>query len=320
MMVTGMGKKLNIDSFIGKTYSRLTVVRECEDNLPRKARKVWCTCSCGRDSLVKVALIQLRNGQTKTCGCSGMPSIGSVLKNSQGLEFKVLAFVDGFCRGGKVTKIRIKFLQTGYERDVMPKEVKTGALKDLMYPSIAGVGYVGEGAFKTLHDHRLHYQTWLDMIKRCYKPKDDMTAKTYKDITVCKEWYNYQNFAKWFDENYIEGFELDKDFKVLGNKVYSPTTCVFLPAEINGFLTGGLKRGIHFCNSKGKWVAQCQNGEVTSGGKKRQTYLGVFDNELSALNAYKTFKLDKLRVLREKYIDIDTLVFNNIEWLIINLK
>lgn len=167
----------------------------------------------------------------------------------------------------KTTKIRIKFLHTGYERDVMSKEVKNGAVKDLMYPSIAGVGYIGEGYFKTRHDHKLHYQTWLDMIKRCYKPKDDMTAKTYRGVTVCEEWHNYQNFAKWFDENYIEGFKLDKDFKVLGNKVYSPTTCVFLPAEINSFLTGGLKRGIHFCKSKKKWVAQCQNKELTSSGK-----------------------------------------------------
>lgn len=54
--------------------------------------------------------------------------------------------------------------------------------------------------------------------------------------------------------------------------------------------------------------------------KIKQTYLGAFDNELVALNVYKTFKLDKLKVLREEYSNIDNSVFNNIEWLINNLK
>lgn len=316
-----MGKKLDINDYIGKTYGRLTIISECEDNLPRQGRKVWCSCSCGRSSLVKALLIQLRNGDTKTCGCRGMPSIGNVFKNSQGLAFKVVDFVDSDCRQNmKTTKVRIKFLGTGYERDVLPKEVRNGNVKDLMHPSIAGVGCIGEGNFKTKHEHILHYQTWSDMIKRCYQPKNTSIAKNYKGVTVCEEWHNYQVFAKWFDEYHVTGCHLDKDLKVFGNKVYSPTTCVFVPVDINSFLTGGLKRGIHFNNSKGKWIAQCQDGEICSTGKKKQTYLGTFDNENDALNAYKTFKLNKLRSLKIKYIHIDPLLFENIERFIINLK
>ena len=36
---------------------------------------------------------------------------------------------------------------------------------------------------------------------------------------------------EWFDKNYIEGWHLDKDLIVKGNKVYSPTTCMLPPGD-----------------------------------------------------------------------------------------
>jgi hypothetical protein len=139
-------------------------------------------------------------------------------------------------------------------------------------------------------------------------------------VEVCKEWHNYQTFAEWYYKYHIEGYRLDKDLKVMGTKVYSPETCTFIPVELNSFLTGGLKRGIHYSKSKGKWIAQCQNGEVCSNGKKRQTYLGTYINEEDALNAYKTFKIGKLLELRQRFSDVDTILFDNIESFIVNLK
>lgn len=63
-----------------------------------------------------------------------------------------------------------------------------------------------------------------------YLPKN---KPTYEGCTVCDEWLYFSNFKKWFDENYIEGFQLDKDIIIRGNKVYSPQTCCFVPKEIN---------------------------------------------------------------------------------------
>ena len=47
------------------------------------------------------------------------------------------------------------------------------------------------------------------------------------------EWHNFQVFAKWFDENYMEGFQLDKDIKIEGNKIYSSGTCLFVSPTNN---------------------------------------------------------------------------------------
>ena len=47
--------------------------------------------------------------------------------------------------------------------------------------------------------------------------------------SVCEEWKHFSNFKKWFDENYIEGFDIDKDILIKGNKVYSPEACSFVP-------------------------------------------------------------------------------------------
>lgn len=45
--------------------------------------------------------------------------------------------------------------------------------------------------------------------------------------------YFFSNFAEWFDKHHVEGWELDKDILVSGNRTYSPETCCFVPHEIN---------------------------------------------------------------------------------------
>lgn len=74
---------------------------------------------------------------------------------------------------------------------------------------------------------------WRNMIARCYGLSDLKKHPTYKDCDVCDEWLIFSNFKKWFDENYVEGYQLDKDILQKGNKVYSPDTCCFVPHEIN---------------------------------------------------------------------------------------
>lgn len=77
---------------------------------------------------------------------------------------------------------------------------------------------------------------WRDMLQRCYDSNFVENNHTYTGCSVCDEWLYLSNFKKWFEENYVEGYQLDKDILVKGNKVYSPETCCFVPREITLYL------------------------------------------------------------------------------------
>ena len=85
-----------------------------------------------------------------------------------------------------------------------------------------------------------NYNTWRKILERGYDKKFKDKYPTYKDVTVCEEWHNFQVFAKWCEENYnpnfMEGWAIDKDIIIKGNKIYSPETCAFVPAEVNNIV------------------------------------------------------------------------------------
>lgn len=86
------------------------------------------------------------------------------------------------------------------------------------------------------------YNLWFQMLRRCYDTTQHERPKgrAYADCTVCDRWKMLSCFAK--DIQKLEGYNdwltkigycLDKDTKVLGNKVYSKATCCFIPASEN---------------------------------------------------------------------------------------
>jgi hypothetical protein len=110
---------------------------------------------------------------------------------------------------------------------------------DNYYPSVYGVGYIGEGAYSPTMSWKMtqEYMEWKNMLQRCYHNRKDGNNKTYLNTVVVDEkWHNFQVFAEWFyDSNYQKGWNLDKD--LLGDGlVYSENTCVFLPTEVNSHL------------------------------------------------------------------------------------
>ena len=119
------------------------------------------------------------------------------------------------------------------------KEFKNGKIKCPYERRYHGVGYLGEGKYKANEngkDTSIH-QTWHGMLRRCYSEKYHEKYPTYKDCEVSEEFHNFQNFARWYNDNYyeIEGETmcLDKDILVKHNKIYSPETCIFVPQSIN---------------------------------------------------------------------------------------
>lgn len=78
------------------------------------------------------------------------------------------------------------------------------------------------------------YVAWENMIMRCYYDKASRyPAYGGKGVKVSEDWLIYENFAKWFDDNYVEGYHLDKD--LLGDgSLYSKENCCYIPQKLNG--------------------------------------------------------------------------------------
>lgn len=131
----------------------------------------------------------------------------------------------------KWDNVTIRFLDTGNIRhNIKSDKIRKGIVKDVCKPSVHGVGYLGEGKKA---GRGKAYEAWINMLQRCYSPIYHARQPTYKDCEVCLEWHNFQNFAKWFDVNYVEGYQLDKDIKVLGNKIYAPQFCEYVTPTAN---------------------------------------------------------------------------------------
>jgi hypothetical protein len=133
------------------------------------------------------------------------------------------------------------------------------------------------------------YQRWLSMLRRCYSKKFITTNTTYAGCTVCSEWLVFSNFRVWMVGQHWRDKDLDKDLLFQGNKVYSPSTCVFIHRVVNSFiLDKSNKRGDYLlgCSlDRGKFKAQC-GGSTTKG----KVHLGYFSTELEAHFAWKKQK------------------------------
>jgi hypothetical protein len=85
---------------------------------------------------------------------------------------------------------------------------------------------------------------------------------TYVDVSIDPRWYKYSGFVPWFNEHYREGFALDKDLRINGNKIYGPDTCAFVPQYINNLTldhshkTYAYPHGVTFNKKQNSFVAQ----------------------------------------------------------------
>jgi hypothetical protein len=103
-------------------------------------------------------------------------------------------------------------------------------------------------------------------------------------------------FKKWFDVNYIEGYDLDKDLLSTGIKIYSPQTCVFLPPEINKIISckgrnNGLKVGVY--KYRERYRAAINMGYTRN--------LGLYDTEDEAHMAYAEAKKKHIKNTAKYY-------------------
>lgn len=318
-----MPKSTNL---IGGQFGKLTVVEKVTQKTIKGVIKkgVWwkCKCSCGGFAVPSTNAIMNTVRKCPSCVTNEFRNtwLGKVITSKNYGDFQVVGFSQD--------KVKVEFLATGYTAEVSHKELMSKSVKDYLLPTISGVGYLGIGTHtsKSYVDGEIKnnaaYEVWNGMLKRCYN-KDWRTKQgrtSYDGVTVAPEWHNFQNFAEWYEDNKpnYDNCHLDKDLKIIGNRVYSSEACTFVPVQVNSLFTGtkndrDLPRGVHFCNSKQKYIVQVHVGEVTESGEAKQSYFGAYSALDEAISVYGRVKKAHCKGIAEKYRDfLDDAVYYNL--------
>lgn len=207
--------------------------------------------------------------------------------------------------GKNIGSVNIKFEDGYITYNRTYHDFKKGNIKDLLYPEVCGMGYIGIGNYSN-KNARNQYVKWCQMLHRCYGMNNHNIS--YKNCSVCNEWLNFQNFAKWYDENYYqvlnENMEIDKDILCKGNKVYSSKNCIFVPHTINSLFVkcnrvrGKYPIGVYFNKKIGKFIAQVNCYD------KNQTTIGRYNNYQDAFLAYKKVKEKYIKYIADQYKEV----------------
>lgn len=171
---------------------------------------------------------------------NGGEKMNKIFKTNTGLEYKIN--YDYIKNGNHYYEI--EFLITHSKRTVLKQALNQGCIKDLFYPTLYGIGYMGNATSKM---NKRACTLWRNMLSRCYNShnKKDFSSYGGLGVTVCNRWHCFEYFLE--DLSKIDGYNekefndgilcLDKDIKQKGllpsQKVYSLDTCMFISNEIN---------------------------------------------------------------------------------------
>ncbi len=207
--------------------------------------------------------------------------------------------------------VHVEFISTGFKKIAQADHIRKGCVKDLLRPNVFGVGFIGDGHFISKSPA---HSSWESMMNRCYSKSSAANNPTYKSCSVHPDWHNFQNFAKWYEENYPNdggNYQLDKDLLLVGNKIYSAGRCVFVPSWLNSFtenalaIRGDYPIGVTYFKRDGNFRAQC-----SLNGKKK--HLGYFSTPEAAHLAWRKYKL-QLAINKKTEMDaIDLRIYPNV--------
>lgn len=178
---------------------------------------------------------------------------------------------------------------------------------------ICGFGiYDGEKG-NTYHNN-IFYRFWSSMIERCYSEKMLKRNPTYQGTIVCDQWKYYSNFEKWAKENYIEGFNLDKDIIAGDLKIYSPETCCFVPPLINSCIldkntSNEYPIGVSYIKKNKDGYERPSPYRATISMYGKQVHLKTFK---TPEEAHQCWQENKIKYLNELIVEYKNIVGQNV--------
>lgn len=198
---------------------------------------------------------------------------GSIYKSKEGISFEVIQASKYWCT--------IRCQAKGVMSRAKANDILSGNAR--LYRNNGGyVACNSIGEYEVLIKTTA-YKCWVNMLNRVGKGR-------YKNVSIHREWLNFNQFKLFYDKWYREGFVLDKDILSDGEKVYSESTCCFVPSVLN--------TAIRECST------------LTNNGSKNTSFTMYFhtmeevvscktNEERDAL--YKIYRVVKIRTLLSLY-------------------
>ena len=180
---------------------------------------------------------------------------------------------------------------------------KDGGVKNPYYPSVYNIGITGSKyPVKINNKITKEYNAWRHMLGRCYDEKYKRKEPTYQNVVCCDEWLLYENFYEWLHSqpNFNkwlsnDGWAIDKDILIKGNKTYRPELCCLVPQRVNSLFVkndatrSNLPIGIDIADDK--YMVRCGNYLNNS-----RDYFGLYDGVESAFRCYK---INKEKIIKQ---------------------
>lgn len=217
--------------------------------------------------------------------------IGKMFKTTKGEKLVITSYQNSKNVGYKILD---KYGHCGVAR---LHDIMKGLISNPYCKNVYNTGFIGDGIYKAWDSDKGRntkcYKVWYSMMTRCYAGEDP----AYLNVTVCEDWHNFQNFAKWYHSqkfSNLRDYDIDKDIK--GGTTYNPENCLIIPRVLNSALVN-IRR--YSPNLSGNvYVVR-----ISTFGKSR--HIGRFKDKKQAVKAY--YK-EKVAYLRELLYRLDSVI------------
>jgi len=110
--------------------------------------------------------------------------VGEIITSTVCGDFKVIKI------GHTLAEVRVKFINTGYERLTSNANARRGKVNDPYARLKYGIGYMGRERRHGQTNKKTH-NAWATMLE----------SYVSGGARVCSEWLNFTNFERWYEEN-----------------------------------------------------------------------------------------------------------------------
>lgn len=201
------------------------------------------------------------------------PNLGKVIDSKYG-KLTIIETLEN-------NKVVVEF-ENGFKTTSTLYNALSGIVKNLNYPNVRGVGFIGEGVYNVGNSPK-GYSAWVGMLNR---------VSVSNNIAVSEDWCNFQNFNRWYSEEILKRNKFDKKFVVEKDiiseedeKTYSSETSLIVPSEINN-LFKSTKENKKLLLPVGVTLLGKGQFKVKIAYKGQSRNLGVFNNPIDAEKAY----------------------------------